>query len=255
MNLDTWEPRQANRKDFYDFVKVLDALPNVHMMMGFPYFGFSKVPEPMQLLESNAGKIRNSSKVQLEGSVFDNHKWNIEMARAVGLDILLFVNPGAPLTYYKEHADLIIACVEADVPLHFTCGTLAGATGPATIAGSIISGECEQHRGDGIGSTDTSGREGVGWKHDVRTEHGLWFAQFWCHGKPDYGRRPFSDVAKIWGAFLEYLLRGLEDFRLPGRLRDGTLSHGWRSLRLERDFPSGGDDGRTYGSSRKSHTG
>lgn len=138
VDLDTWEPRQATRKDFYDFVKVLDALPNVHMMMGFPYFGFAKVPEPMQLLESNAGKIRYASKVQLEGSVFDNHIWNIEMAKAVGLDLLLFVNPGAPLTYYKEHADLIIACVEADVPLHFTCGTLAGATGPATIAGAII---------------------------------------------------------------------------------------------------------------------
>jgi len=45
LDLDTWEPRVATRKENYDGVTVLDALPNVHFLCPYtPYFGFEGVP-------------------------------------------------------------------------------------------------------------------------------------------------------------------------------------------------------------------
>ena len=135
VDIDTWEPRQPTRKEFYDHIKILDALPNVHMQICFPYYGFAKVPQIMCCVESAAAKIRNSSKVQMEGGVEDNVKWIFEMMKATDQDVLNLVNPAAPLTYYKDVTDAIQTYVQGNMPCHFTSGSVAGATGPATIAG------------------------------------------------------------------------------------------------------------------------
>ena len=147
VDLDTWEPRPATRKEFYDYIKVLDALPHVHMITAFPYFGFDRVPQSMRLLESNAAKIRNSTKVQMEGSVFDNDRWNIEMAKATGQDLLNLVNPAAPLSYYDAMVTGIYRYVEEGMPFHFASGPVAGATAPATIAGAVITNNVESIAG------------------------------------------------------------------------------------------------------------
>lgn len=138
VDLDTWKPRVPTRKEFYDFVKVCDALPHVHMQACFPYFGFDRLPQAMSLIESCAGKIRYSDKVQMEGWVLDNYRWTIEMCKATGQDIFCLGNPGAPLTYSKEQIDNLIYTVESDMVLHFASGVVAGATGPSTLAGAII---------------------------------------------------------------------------------------------------------------------
>ncbi len=143
LDLDTWEPRDATRKEFYDYVTVLDALPNVHRLSGFPYFGFAKVPQCMRLLESCAAKIRNSTKVQGEGAVLDNARFNIAMAKATGQDILKYANPAAPLTFYGDTVAAVRRYLGEDVPFHFASGPIAGATAPATIAGALVSNNAE----------------------------------------------------------------------------------------------------------------
>jgi len=66
VDMDTWEPRPATRKENYDGVTVLDALPTVHFFSPYtPYFGFESVPPCMAMLESLAARIRNSTKFQL----------------------------------------------------------------------------------------------------------------------------------------------------------------------------------------------
>ncbi|MFH1350795.1 MAG: trimethylamine methyltransferase family protein [Pseudomonadota bacterium] len=148
LDLDTWEPREPTRKEFYDYMKVLDALPNVHMLTPFPYFGFAKVPQCMRLVEGNAAKIRNSTKVQIEGSaVVDNNRWNIEMAKATGQDIFNFTNPSPPLTYFENNVSDIYRYTEENVPFHFTSGPVAGSTGPATIAGVSVTNNAESLAG------------------------------------------------------------------------------------------------------------
>ena len=44
LDLDTLKPREPTRREFYDFIKISESLPNVHLNVCFPYFGFAKVP-------------------------------------------------------------------------------------------------------------------------------------------------------------------------------------------------------------------
>ncbi len=143
IDLDTWEVREPSRKEFYDNLIVLDALQNVDIQNCFPYFGFAKVPQCMRLLESTAAKFRVSTKVQIEGSVFDNYRWNIEMAKAVDADLFQLVNSAAPLTYFKEVTDQIFYYAQNDMPFHFAAGPTRGLTAPSTIAGALISNNAE----------------------------------------------------------------------------------------------------------------
>jgi len=138
IDLDTWEPKTPTRKDFYDFIKVLDYLPNVHHITAFPYFGFDGVPQIMGILEANAAKIRMSSKTQMEGAVQDNDKFTIPMAEAVGMDLCSLVNPAAPLSFYDTQVNGIFRYSDADHPFHFASGPVLGATAPVTIAGGVI---------------------------------------------------------------------------------------------------------------------
>ncbi|NLA27193.1 MAG: hypothetical protein GX878_07335 [Firmicutes bacterium] len=138
LDLDTWKPRRPTRKEYYEYARILDSLPNVHSMIAFPWFGFENVPQCMCLLESNAAKIRCSTKIQQEGTVLGNDKWNIEMAKATDQDLQQLLNPAAPLSLQKETVDQIRLCTDADMPFHFATGTTIAATGPATLSGSIV---------------------------------------------------------------------------------------------------------------------
>jgi len=147
IDLDTWEPRDATRKEFYDYITILDSLPNAHRQPSFPYFGFAKVPQCMRLLESNAAKIRNSTKAQGEGAVLDNARWNIEMAKATGQDLFCLANPAAPLTFYENTVSAVYQYIEEGMPFHFASGPVAGATAPATISGALITNNVESIAG------------------------------------------------------------------------------------------------------------
>lgn len=143
LDLDTWIPREPTRKEFYDYVKILDWLPHSSNIPAFPFYGFSKVPQCMKLIESHAAKVRMSSKVQSEGSIEDNDIWNIEICKAAGMEMLHLCNPAAPLTYYNNTVDQIYRYTEIDMPFHFASGPLAGSTAPATIAGAVVLNNAE----------------------------------------------------------------------------------------------------------------
>lgn len=137
------ESRAPTRKEFYDYLRVLDALPNVDFQNCFPFFGFEKVPECMKLLESVAAKYRVSGKAQIEGTVFDNYRFSTEMAKALGTDLCQIVNSAAPLTYFAETADQIFHYAEAELPFHFASGPTRGLTSPMGAAGSVILNNAE----------------------------------------------------------------------------------------------------------------
>lgn len=140
VDLNTWEPRQATKKEFYDAVKIMDALPNLHLLACYtPYFGFEGIPEVMKIPESFAAKIRNSSKFNWSCFSNDCEIFNIEMAKAVGIEtIILAMMASPPLTYYSSAIECTFRTLEADLPIAVDSGTVFGATGPATIAGSLI---------------------------------------------------------------------------------------------------------------------
>jgi len=139
IDIDTWELRTATRKENYDGVTILDALDTVHFLSCYcPYFGFDNVPSVMAMLESVAAKIRNSTKAQWSGYQ-GREMFTIEMAKVAEIELLGNIICSPPLTYYGDGVENIFRFIEAGFPID-VCGggTIAGATGPATVAGSLI---------------------------------------------------------------------------------------------------------------------
>jgi len=144
VDLDTWEPRVATRKENYHGVTVLDALPTVHFFSPYtPYFGFEAVPPCMAMLESLAARIRNSTKFQCVGFSNDSEVFAIKMARAVGIEILGTCAWAPPLTVYRDAVESAFRFAEAGLPLRMISGQVMGGTAPATIAGGIITNNAE----------------------------------------------------------------------------------------------------------------
>jgi len=144
VDLDTWEPRVATRKENYDEVKILDALPNLHLFSPYtPYFGFEGVPPVMGIPESCAAKMRNSTKFQYTGYSNDCEIFTIKMAQAVGIEILGTCAISPPLTFYSDAIESAFRFAEAGLPVRIINGPIMGGTAPATIAGSTVSNNAE----------------------------------------------------------------------------------------------------------------
>ena len=143
VDLHTWKVYQPTRKEFYEYIRIIDALPNIDIQNCFPLFGFAKVPDCMKLIESAAAKIRVSTKVQIEGTVHDNYKFTTLMAKELGVDLFQIVNSAAPYTYFEETADQIRNYTEADLAFHFAAGPTRGLTSPMTALGSAIANNAE----------------------------------------------------------------------------------------------------------------
>lgn len=138
VDLDTWEPRDATRQEYCDMVTVLDALPNVHAISPYPYYGYEGVPPVMRIPEGVAIKIRNSTKVQMTGNASDCDQFNIKMVKATGGEAVLMAAGSAPLTWYDDQIRATYRAMEAGFPMYILQGTILGATGPATVVGSVV---------------------------------------------------------------------------------------------------------------------
>jgi len=144
VDLDTWEPRTPTRKDFYDGVKVLDALDNLHYMGNYiPYFGFEDCPPVMGIPEGFAARVRNSTKVLRMGHNQDSDIFTIKIAQAVGMGAMTSCMASAPLTYYSDAIEALYRAIEAGFPVSVMSGGMMGGSAPATIAGSRLTDNAE----------------------------------------------------------------------------------------------------------------
>jgi trimethylamine--corrinoid protein Co-methyltransferase len=143
VDIETWEPRPATRQEFYDYVKVLDALENLHWLWGYPLYGFEGIPPVMCIPESVAGKIRNSTKFQITANTKEADIFTIQMAQALDIDIMDAFCISSPLTYYEDQIECAYRCIEAGFPVIIASGNIYGGTAPATIAGATITNNAE----------------------------------------------------------------------------------------------------------------
>lgn len=144
IDLDTWEPRTATRKENCDGVRVLDALDNYHIMWTYtPYFGFEGVPPVMSIPESVAAQLRNSSKLLDAGYAEDCEIFTIKMAEVAGTEIIGNCLASAPLTYYTDAIESLFRFAEAGLPVSVCTSSFMGGTGPATIAGATVANNAE----------------------------------------------------------------------------------------------------------------
>jgi len=145
IDLETWEPRVASKEENRVGVVVLDALENLHLISPYtPYFEIEGVPPIMTMVESVANKIRHSSKLFFDGHQQDSEIFIIQMGQVVGMEIQGMSEAAPPLTYYEDAINAAFRYVgEANLPLHITAAAVMGGTGPATISGSIVTGNAE----------------------------------------------------------------------------------------------------------------
>lgn len=143
VDLDTWEPRDPTMAEFNDLITVFDALPNMHAIGPYPYYGFSGVPPVMRLLEGIAIEIRNSTKVLINGNTAEADQFHIEMTRVVSGEAVLAVYGSAPLTWYDDQLRAVYRAIATGWPMYLLQGTTMGATGPATVAGTVVANFAE----------------------------------------------------------------------------------------------------------------
>lgn len=144
VDLETWEQRMPTIQDNHDAVKVLDALENVHLSPSYtPYCELEGVPPAMLLPVSCWSRMKYFTKPSRIGSAMESHIWEIQMAQALDVDVFAAMEAAPPLTWYGDAIDCAWACAENGYPVEVGCGCVMGGTGPATIAGAMVTGNAE----------------------------------------------------------------------------------------------------------------
>jgi trimethylamine--corrinoid protein Co-methyltransferase len=144
VDLDTWQPRTATRQEYYDGVTILDALENLHFMGNYvPYFGYESLPPVMCIPEGFAARARNSTKVLKCGNLDNSETFTMKIAEAVGADVMMTLHAQPPLTYPESSIEALYRGLAVDYPFGAQCAAVMGGTGPATIAGSLLTGNAE----------------------------------------------------------------------------------------------------------------
>ena len=139
IDIDTWEPRVATRKENYDAVTVLDAMDNLHNICCYcAYFGFKGVIPAMAIPESVAAKIRNSTLTQITGYGANCERFVLDMALAIDIDIMQQMPISAPLVNYHDAIESAFLFVEAGMPMTISSSGILGGTYPATQAGGLV---------------------------------------------------------------------------------------------------------------------
>jgi trimethylamine---corrinoid protein Co-methyltransferase len=143
VDLETWEPSTPTKQDLYDYMIIVDALPNLHMVGCYPYFGFKGLDENMKIPEEIAAKIRNTSKIPLQCFTGGSHFYTAKMMSVVNSEAIGVCHCAAPLTYYEDSIDAMFTWIDSGFPVYICSGSVAGGSSPATIAGSSVSNNAE----------------------------------------------------------------------------------------------------------------
>jgi trimethylamine--corrinoid protein Co-methyltransferase len=143
VDLSTGDSRSPTRQEHIDLVTVLDALPTVHFLNNYPYFGYRGIPENMKEMEGAAIRLAHSTKVTMEIAHNDIDRFTFRMAKAIGTEIFANPNTSSPLTCYTDQTNACFLAAEYDLPSMIWDGATAGSTAPASVAGAVISANAE----------------------------------------------------------------------------------------------------------------
>jgi len=144
VDLDTWDTRVPTVQDNHDANKISDGLENVHGSTSYtPYCDFVDVSPVMLLPISTWSRLKYFSKVNRIGSAVDSHIFEIQMAQALGVDVYAAFEASPPLTFSEAASDCGVAAAEAGFPVEAGCGGMMGASHPATLSGSLVTGMTE----------------------------------------------------------------------------------------------------------------
>lgn len=149
------ERRSSSTQSVSNNVRVIDALPNLDFVMSL---GISQdVPQPVYDRYQYEAMVTNTSKpIVVTANDAEGFADIIEMAEIVagGEDalrrnplIVLYAEPITPLQHSMESVTKLMLAAKKEVPVVYTPCVMAGATTPATMAGTLACGLAESLSG------------------------------------------------------------------------------------------------------------
>jgi trimethylamine--corrinoid protein Co-methyltransferase len=143
-DIESGQFRDPTKGDTCDFARLADALPNVELVFSTPA---RDCGVPVLDVHDFEAMVANTTKPFLvtpyRGA--DSVRTYIEMAEIVMGDAkkaaqLITTGPGilSPLRRTHDHVEMLLAQAESDIPIAFTGQPIAGASGPVTLAGTMV---------------------------------------------------------------------------------------------------------------------
>ena len=129
-------------EDLAVLVRLCDALPEVHTICQ-PNPHLADKPPEIALEWVHATELRNTDKTILGTAFGGSSKWLVKMVQATGQETLGGICIASPLVIPADQAQGILHYAEADLPVMILSGPMRGATGPATMAGTLLSQNAE----------------------------------------------------------------------------------------------------------------
>jgi trimethylamine---corrinoid protein Co-methyltransferase len=137
LDINTQERREASVDDCARLVRLCDALPMVHTLCQ-PVAHLGDKPPEVELEWVHATELRNTDKTIMGTAFGGSSKWLVKMVEAADQQTLGGICIASPLVIPVDQAQGILDYAESGNPLLILSGPSKGATGPATMAGTLV---------------------------------------------------------------------------------------------------------------------
>jgi trimethylamine--corrinoid protein Co-methyltransferase len=134
---DTQERRVATVEDCARLVRLCDALPLVHTLCQ-PVAHLGDKPPQVELEWVHATELRNTDKTIMGTAFGGSSKWLVQMVEAAGQQTLGGICISSPLAIPSDQAQGILDYAMSGNPQLILSGPSKGATGPASMAGTLV---------------------------------------------------------------------------------------------------------------------
>ena len=134
---DTQQRREASVEECAMLVRLCDALPMVHTLCQ-PVAHLGDKPPEVELEWVHATELRNTDKTIMGTAFGGSSKWLVKMVAACEQQTLGGICIASPLVIPADQAQGILDYAESGNPQLILSGPSKGATGPATMAGTLV---------------------------------------------------------------------------------------------------------------------
>jgi trimethylamine--corrinoid protein Co-methyltransferase len=150
-DLETGQIRESRMKDVQTAVRIADALAEIDFIASYVVPNDS--PPNLMYLDAFKAQLEYSTKpIFFTAAGLEDIRLIEEMAVAVagGRDnlrrkpfLIHYCEPTSPLVHSSGAVDKLLFCADHHIPVTYTPGMMAGATGPVTLAGALALGNAE----------------------------------------------------------------------------------------------------------------
>lgn len=151
----TGERRKSTQGDIEKGVTICDALPNIDFVMSMGLIS-DKPPAVTDLYQFQAMAFNTKKPIVFTSLNRRGAEDIIKMAAVIAGGekelrkrpfIIHYIEPSSPLVISKDAVDRLLLSADKGIPVVFTPGPMAGATSPATLAGTLVTALAESLSG------------------------------------------------------------------------------------------------------------